>query len=199
MNSSQNAIAVLYRKYWQKLYIHAYNLLNDGESAKDVLSDVFCSVLENSEQFEGKTDLLPLFYVMVKNRCIDHIRHQNVVNRNAERYLEELYSGWTAKEYRDYEDKIDRMQESIRQMAPQMRIVVEEFFLNEKKCAEISEKLNISDNTVRTVSVSSAVISSYSTPDGLMAIRPLSRSMAETLPQVKVTRSCFGRVNSLKQ
>ncbi len=48
MNSSQNAIAVLYRKYWQKLYIHAYNLLNDGESAKDVLSDVFCSVLENS-------------------------------------------------------------------------------------------------------------------------------------------------------
>ena len=63
MNSSQNAIAVLYRKYWQKLYIHAYNLLNDGESAKDVLSDVFCSVLENSEQFEGKTDLLPLFYL----------------------------------------------------------------------------------------------------------------------------------------
>ena len=56
----------------------------------------------------------------------------------------------TAKEYRDYEDKIDRMQESIRQMAPQMRIVVEEFFLNEKKCAEISEILNISDNTVRT-------------------------------------------------
>jgi len=35
-------------------------------------------------------------------------------------------------------------------MAPQMRIVVEEFFLNEKKCAEISEILNISDNTVRT-------------------------------------------------
>ena len=35
-------------------------------------------------------------------------------------------------------------------MAPQMRIVVEEFFLNEKKCAEISEILNISYNTVRT-------------------------------------------------
>lgn len=150
MDNSQNAIAILYKQYWQKLYIHAYNLLNDGESAKDVLSDVFCSVLENSEQFEGKTDLLPLFYVMVKNRCIDHIRHQNVVNRNAGRYLEELYSDWTAKEYRDYEDKINRMQESIRQMAPQMRTVVEEYFLNEKKCAEISEILNISDNTVRT-------------------------------------------------
>ena len=76
MNSSQNAIAVLYRKYWQKLYIHAYNLLNDGESAKDVLSDVFCSVLENSEQFEGKTDLLPLFYVMVKNGYVLNLKKQ---------------------------------------------------------------------------------------------------------------------------
>lgn len=32
MDNSQNAIAVVYKKHWQKLYIHAYNLLNDGES-----------------------------------------------------------------------------------------------------------------------------------------------------------------------
>ena len=89
MNDSQNAITVIYREHWQKLYIHAYNLLNDEESAKDVVNDVFCSVLESSERL-------------------------------------------TTEE------------------APQMRTVVEEFFLNEKKCAEISEKLRISDNTVRT-------------------------------------------------
>lgn len=150
MNDSQNAITVIYREHWQKLYIHAYNLLNDEESAKDVVNDVFCSVLESNERLTTEEDLLPLFFVMVRNRCIDQIRHQNVVHKNAERYLEELYSGWTVKEYREYEDKINRMQESIRQMAPQMRTVVEEFFLNEKKCAEISEKLRISDNTVRT-------------------------------------------------
>lgn len=150
MNDSQNAITVIYREHWQKLYIHAYNLLNDEENAKDVVNDVFCSVLESSERLTTEEDLLPLFFVMVRNRCIDQIRHQNVVYKNAERYLEELYSGWTVKEYREYEDKINRMQESIRQMAPQMRTVVEEFFLNEKKCAEISEKLRISDNTVRT-------------------------------------------------
>ncbi len=45
MNNSQNAITVIYREHWQKLYIHAYNLLNDEESAKDVVNDVFCSVL----------------------------------------------------------------------------------------------------------------------------------------------------------
>lgn len=150
MDSGRNAIAVLYRKHWQELYIHACNLLNDGESAKDVVNDVFCAVLEKDEWPTAETDLLPLFYVMIRNRCIDHIRHQGVVDRNAGRYLEELYGGWNAKDYREYEDKICRMQESIRQMAPQMRKVVEEFFLNDKKCSEISEILNISNNTVRT-------------------------------------------------
>lgn len=150
MDIGQNAIAILYRKHWRKLYVHACNLLNDEEDAKDVVNDVFCSVLENSGQFKEEKELLPLFYVMVRNRCIDYLRHQNVVHKNESKFLEEFYSDWTAKEYRDYEDKICRMQGCIRQMAPQMRTVVEEFFLNEKKCGEISEKLRISDNTVRT-------------------------------------------------
>lgn len=150
MNDSQNAIATLYQKHWQKLYVHASNLLNKEEDAKDIVNDVFCYVLEHSEQFEDETDLLPLFYVMVRNRCIDYLRHQQIVHKNEKAYLIELYSNWTVKEYREYEDKIERMQGCIREMAPQMRTVVEEFFLNEKKCGEISEKLRISDNTVRT-------------------------------------------------
>lgn len=53
MNNSQNAITVIYREHWQKLYIHAYNLLNDEESAKDVVNDVFCSVLESNEPVDN--------------------------------------------------------------------------------------------------------------------------------------------------
>ena len=64
MNNSQNAITVIYREHWQKLYIHAYNLLNDEESAKDVVNDVFCSVLESNERLTTEEDLLPLFFVM---------------------------------------------------------------------------------------------------------------------------------------
>lgn len=151
MNNTSHTIAELYRKYWQNLYVHACNLLdNDTENAKDIVSDVFCFVLENEEKFLETSDPLPLFYVMVKNRCIDFLRHRDVIHRNEKHYLEELMGGWTEKDYREYEKKIERMQKSIREMAPQMRTVVEEFFLNEKKCADISRELHISDNTVRT-------------------------------------------------
>lgn len=151
MDSKFNIIiADLYRENRYKLYIHALNLINDEENAKDIVNDVFCSILENDNIQKQDSDILPLLFVMVKNKCIDFIRHKNVVNKNEEIYIEEIYSSWTAKDYVEYEKKINRMQEGIRNMPPQMRHIVEEFFLKERKCSEISEELNISDNTVRT-------------------------------------------------
>ena len=46
--------------------------------------------------------------------------------------------------------------------------------------------------TRSTTTMSSGFITSYSTPEGLMTIRPFSRSTAETLPQVNTTRPYFG-------
>lgn len=143
-------IADLYREHQYKLYIHALNLINDEENAKDIVNDVFCSILENEKIQSSGPEILSLLFVMVKNRCIDFLRHKSVVNKNEEIYIEEIYSSWTAKDYAEYEKKICKMQESIRNMPPQMRHIVEEFFLKERKCSEISEELNISDNTVRT-------------------------------------------------
>lgn len=149
-NKFNIVIADLYKENQYKLYIHACNLINDEESAKDIVNDVFCSILENDNLKYSSSDILPLLFVMVRNRCIDFLRHKNVVTKNEEIYIEELYSSWTAKEYAEYEGKIVKMQESIRNMPPQMRHIVEEFFLKERKCSEISEELNISNNTVRT-------------------------------------------------
>ncbi len=144
------SIKNLYGKHWRKLYVHACNLLNDSELAKDVVNDVFCSALENAARLHDAPNPLPLLFVMVRNRCIDHLRHRSVVCKFQKNYARELYAEWTEKDYEAYEEQISRMQESIRNMSPQMRTVVEAYFLSAKKCSEISEQLNISDNTVRT-------------------------------------------------
>ncbi len=140
----------LYGKHWRKLYVHACNLLNDNELAKDIVNDVFCAALEDAARLHEAPNPLPLLFVMVRNRCIDHLRHRNVVRKFRENYARELYAEWNEKDYEAYEEQIGRMQESIRGMAPQMRTVAEAYFLDRKKCSEISEQLNISDNTVRT-------------------------------------------------
>lgn len=63
-------IADLYRENRYKLFIHANNLVNDEENAKDIVNDVFCSILENENLKENSDDILPLLFVMVKNKCI---------------------------------------------------------------------------------------------------------------------------------
>lgn len=74
-------IADLYRENRYKLFIHANNLINDEENAKDIVNDVFCSILENENLKENSDDILPLLFVMVKNKCIDFLRHKNVVTK----------------------------------------------------------------------------------------------------------------------
>lgn len=144
------SIRDLYEKHWRKLYAHACNLLNDNELSKDIVNDVFCAACEDAARLHDAPDPLPLLFVMVRNRCIDHLRHRRVVRKFQENYVHELYAGWTEKDYEAYEEQIGRMQESIRGMSPQMRTVVEAYFLHAKKCSEISAQLHISDNTVRT-------------------------------------------------
>lgn len=85
-------IADLYRENQYKLYIHAYNLINDEENAKDIVNDVFCSILENDSVKKSSCDIVPLLFVMVKNKCIDFLRHKSVVNKNEGIYIEEIYS-----------------------------------------------------------------------------------------------------------
>lgn len=83
-------IADLYRENQYKLFIHANNLINDEENAKDIVNDVFCSILENENLKENSDDILPLLFVMVKNKCIDFLRHKNVVTKNESNPLAEL-------------------------------------------------------------------------------------------------------------
>lgn len=139
-----------YAEYREKLCIHAANLLCDDEGAKDVVNDVFCALFESPDRLDEKKDPLPMLYTAVRNRCIDYLRHKQVIRKNEKSYIEELFGNFSAADYREYERKIERMQEEIERLPPQMRTVLEAFFLKKKSYKEIGEELDISPHTART-------------------------------------------------
>lgn len=143
-------VELLYKEHWQKLCIHAQNLLNDEENARDIVNDVFCTLLEHPEKLREETDPLPYLYMGVRNRCIDYLRHQQVERRNEEQIIKELFGDFTEEEYQEYEERIVRMQQELDRLPPQMRTVLEAFFLHGKHYKEIGEELHISPNTART-------------------------------------------------
>ena len=78
----------LYKKNYAPLYYYAFRFITDEEVCKDIVNDVFEKAWQNFGKMNPETASAYL-YAQVRNRCIDHLRHQQV---------EEQYAQQTAKQ-----------------------------------------------------------------------------------------------------
>ncbi|MHC4842289.1 MAG: RNA polymerase sigma factor [Planctomycetota bacterium] len=82
---SSNALGRIYKKYADNLLTLAIALLNDSNTAEDVLHDVFVSFAKSADRFSIKGSLKNYLSTCVVNRARDHLR---VKKRVADRQIE---------------------------------------------------------------------------------------------------------------
>ena len=138
----------LFRENYARLYYHAFSFLNDEETAKDIVNDVFERVWVNFEKVEFSTSIVPLLYTLVRNRCVSYIRHRRVRERFAKEMLQEEVC--VNEEYMEYEMLIEKLRYSVEQLPGQTKVVFKKCFLDGRKYQEAADELSISINTVKT-------------------------------------------------
>jgi RNA polymerase sigma-70 factor (ECF subfamily) len=86
------ALTIFYIKWLPELYLVAYRYLNNKNDTEDVISECFEKLLKmptplrQRKFIEKGISLKALLLVMVKNKCLDHIK----INKNRSRILEEI-------------------------------------------------------------------------------------------------------------
>lgn len=145
------AFEELFRVNYTRLYFYALNLINDRECAEDIVEDTFSYLWENYDTVVKEVSPLPLLYSLVRNSCIDFLRHCDVKSR----YEASIFQMTGYKEDEDDEDeyhqeRITQVMSAIQQLPPQTRKVFEACFLQSKKYKEVGEEMGISINTVKT-------------------------------------------------
>jgi RNA polymerase sigma-70 factor (ECF subfamily) len=129
------------------------------EDAENIVQDAFAKIWETRTGFlYDKPHLLSLFFVRIKSRCLDYLRHQIVV-REAEDVLQETFR-------RDMQMRFDSLEaldqeflssetsvedlivKAIDSLSPKCREIFIKSKLEGKKQKEIAQELNISINTV---------------------------------------------------
>ena len=73
-NGSRAAFRRIYEKYEGDLRTLAANLLNDKETAEDVVHDVFISFLQIVDKFELKSSLAGYLKTCIANKARDYVR-----------------------------------------------------------------------------------------------------------------------------
>ena len=70
-----------YKKIFENLYpqlcVFAYKYLNNFETSKDVVQDVFLKVWKDKPAFQNENHTIGFFYKSVKNKCLNYLKSKH--------------------------------------------------------------------------------------------------------------------------
>ncbi len=136
----------IFKAQYPGLYYYALQLLKDAEASRDIVSDTFARVWNDFDSCELQT--LPAFLLKtVRNRCLDHLRHDAVHAQYADYYLRAVDECYVSG---DENTERQRLVGEMLDLLPETtRHVLEECYLNHKKYREVAEEMNVCQETVK--------------------------------------------------
>lgn len=139
---------VLFKKYFASMCIVAKRYISDTQAAEDIVQDIFIRLWEKKQEYQEIPDLQVFLYVWIKNRCLDYLRSKkNRVEYTQSELIhqEEIFRDITQ------EEEICRMLDETIALLPSQSAKIIRLTLEGKQNKEISESLNISVNSVKTL------------------------------------------------
>lgn len=134
----------LFRDHYRQLHRLARMLLHDDELARDIVHDVFASLLSG-----GRDDVLSIGFLIhsVRNRCLNHIRNVSVSQRLASLYYLDT------EEYETEEWPNDETIKEIyfiiqSELTPRCHRAMELRFVKGLKFCEVASTMGISEVAV---------------------------------------------------
>lgn len=145
------AYTIIYNRYFEELYIHAYNRLRDKDEAQDLLHELFANLWNKRTALEIKSSLAAYLYTAVRNRVMDVIAHQQVETKYISSLQHFLDHGYCVTDHQVRERQLAALiEKGIADLPPKMREVFELSRKHEMSHKEIAAQLNLSEQTVRT-------------------------------------------------
>ncbi|HEY1060179.1 MAG TPA: RNA polymerase sigma-70 factor [Daejeonella sp.] len=136
-------------KYYKNLYSYALKLINDRDSAEEVVQNVFCRIWEKKHQLKIDGYLKSFLYRSVHNECLNYIKHKKVrssfqthYNSKPEHIESDLSKELSAMELKK------QLFMAINELPEDCASVFQMSRFEQLKYYEIAEQLNISIKAV---------------------------------------------------
>lgn len=147
--NEEQALTIIYKEYWEIMYVAAYNLVKDRSVCEDIVQEVFISLWQRRAKLQIKTSLKSYLYTSTVYKVYDHF------SKNKKMLKDELFDNFENKiETSNPETKLmheelihllDSIIDTLPDKCKEVYKLSRENMLSNK---EIAEQLNISQRTV---------------------------------------------------
>ncbi|MEG0796727.1 MAG: RNA polymerase sigma-70 factor [Odoribacter sp.] len=137
----------LYKIYFKSLYRFAYHYVM-CEEAYDIVQEVFIHFYENGEKLPADTNIIGYLLTATRNRCMNFLRHKNIIDRHENRLVEAIIS-WNLESQEEDLALNSELQRCINLLTPQQQLIIR-LKSEGKSYQEIADLMNINTGTVNT-------------------------------------------------
>lgn len=149
----------IYLTYFSKMKYFARVYVLSEEDAENIVQDVFTDLWERREMITMHTNLIAYLFSSIKNKCLNYLRHQMVVQDTAshlrEEHIRAMRISLNSLEVFDQEVFTERnieeiLNQALESLSDRCRQIFIMSKIEGKKQKEIAAELDISINTVET-------------------------------------------------
>jgi RNA polymerase sigma-70 factor, ECF subfamily len=146
---------ILFRKYYHRLFCYAMKFVENEGDAHNMVQDIFTGIFEKQIFVQQEGYIKAYLYNGIRNSCLNHIKHQKVINRHLshsaiELKETELTAYLSTEKSMIEEETFMKIHQAIEELSPSQKEVLLLSRFEGMKSREIAEKLQIPVRTVET-------------------------------------------------
>lgn len=144
ISGDKDAIGLFYENNFAKLWLFASHYVMDKEIGRDIVHDCFLKFLDNLDKANAKQSLKGYLYIMVKNRCLNHLRSCKIADTNKTQLIEAFI---LSEDDTEDEEIYANLEKYLKKLPDQQRKVIQ-LKLEGKSRSEIAEIIGVTVSTV---------------------------------------------------
>lgn len=147
MKDFDKKFEVFYTENYTKAFRYANSFVFDMEVARDIASDSMLRIWEMKDSVDPDKNLNAFLFVSIRNKCFDHLRHEQVKQKSAAEFGLFMLETITPADF--YSDEltilVQRAVDSLQKTTRNCFLMIR---MNGKSYKEVAEVLNISTRSV---------------------------------------------------
>ncbi len=148
---SQEAFSYLYDNYSQTLYGVVYRMVNDEDTAQDILQDSFVKIWKNIANYdESKGRLYTWMLNVARNQCIDTMRSKAYQNSQKNQNVEDAVHAVDKSNRTVQNPEIIGLKQQVMALKKDQRELIDLVYFNGYTQEQAAKHLNIPAGTVKT-------------------------------------------------
>lgn len=136
----------LFRQNYSRLFYYALDFVEDEDTAKDIVSELFGDVWADYARLRS-SDLTRYMARAVKNRALNHLKHLTVKQSYRESVIRDKELAF-ADDLDAQEERLRMVESVMNELPDETRLIFEQCYFNGKKYREQAEEMGISVSAV---------------------------------------------------